>query len=307
MMLYDILIIGGGPAGLTAAVYARRSGRSALVLEKDAFGGQIANSPAVENIPGFELVSGTEFADRLTEQAIGQGAALESADVVSLTRDADGCFTAKSADGEEYRGRAVILAAGTKHRTLGLPREEEFIGNGISFCAVCDGSFCKDKPVAVVGGGNSALQEALLLSGLCEQVTVVQNLSTLTGEKPLIDALMEKENVDILFSSVLTAYEGDPATGLTGILVKHENGLTERVRAQMVFLAVGLEPQNGPFSGIVPLDLRGYADAGEDCVTGVPGLFAAGDCRRKRIRQVTTAASDGAVAALAACDYLDGR
>lgn len=306
-MLYDILIIGGGPAGLTAAVYARRSGKTALVLEKDAFGGQITNSPAVENIPGFERVSGTEFADRLTDQALAQGAELESADAVSLVRDEDGVFTVKSVDGKEYRGRAVILAAGTKHRTLGLPREEEFIGNGISFCAVCDGAFCKDRPVAVVGGGNSALQEALLLSELCEQVTVIQNLPELTGEKPLRDALMEKENVDIIFSSQLAAYEGDPATGLTGVLVKHENGLKERVRANMVFLAVGLEPQNAPFSALVPLDLRGYADAGEDCATGVPGLFAAGDCRRKRIRQVATAASDGAVAALAACDYLDGR
>ena len=306
-MLYDILIVGGGPAGLTAAVYARRAGKSAVVLEKDAFGGQITNSPAVENIPGFEHVTGTEFADRLTEQALAQGAVLESADVVSLTRDGDGCFTARSADGEEYRARAAILAAGTKHRTLGLPGEEAFIGNGISFCAVCDGAFCKDRPVAVVGGGNSALQEALMLSELCEQVTVVQNLPSLTGEKPLCDALMEKENVDILFSSLVTAYTGDPETGLTGLLVRHENGLTERVRADMVFLAVGLEPQNGPFADLVSLDLRGYADAGEDCMTSTPGLFAAGDCRRKRIRQVATAASDGAVAALAACDYLDGR
>jgi thioredoxin reductase (NADPH) len=312
-MLYDILVIGGGPAGLTAAVYARRAGKTVLVLEKGAFGGQITFSPAVENIPGFERVSGNEFADRLTDQALAQGAELESAEVTGLVREDDGTFSAFSESDPEtgrsktFRGRAVILASGAKHRTLGLPGEEDFIGNGISFCAVCDGAFYRDRPVAVVGGGNSALQEALLLSDLCEWVTVVQNLPVLTGEKPLADALMERENVDVIFSSLLTAYEGDPETGLTGILVKHENGLTERVRADAVFLAVGLEPQNGPFAPLVPLDGRGYADADDSCATPTPGLFVAGDCRKKKIRQVTTAASDGAVAALAACDFLDGR
>ena len=311
--MYDILVIGGGPAGLTAAVYARRAGKSVIVLEKDAFGGQITFSPAVENIPGFGRVSGNEFADKLTDQALVQGAELESAEITGLVRGDDGIFSAytdavsDSGRRKEFRGRAVILATGAKHRTLGLPGEEAFIGNGVSFCAVCDGAFYKDRPVAVVGGGNSALQEALLLSEICEWVTVVQNLPELTGEKQLADALAERENVDIIFSAVLSAYEGDPETGLTGILVKHENGLTERVRAEGVFLAVGLEPQNAPFSSLVPLDPRGYADADESCAVPTPGLFAAGDCRRKKIRQVTTAAADGAVAALAACDFLDGR
>ena len=306
-MTYDILIIGGGPAGLTAAVYARRAGKSTLVLEKDAFGGQITFSPEVENIPGFGTISGNEFAEKLTEQALGQGAELESAEIVSLGREEDGGYLALGSDGGEYRGRAVILAVGAKHRTLGLPGEEELIGNGISFCAVCDGAFYRDRAVVVVGGGNSALQEALLLSELCERVTVVQNLPFLTGEKKLSDALAEKENVEILCASLVSGYEGDASEGLRAVLVRHENGLTERIAADAVFLAVGLIPQNEPFSAFVDLDPRGYADAGEDCKTASPGLFAAGDCRAKTVRQVTTAAADGASAALAACDYLDGR
>ncbi len=306
-MIYDILVVGGGPAGLTAAIYARRAGKSVLVLERSAFGGQITFSPAVENIPGFARVSGNEFAELLTEQALGLGAELENADVAGMRRGEDGVFAAFTADGAEYHGRAAVLAAGARHRTLGLPGEEELIGNGISFCAVCDGAFYKDRCAAVIGGGNSALQEALLLSDLCERVIVVQNLPFLTGEKTLADALSARENVEVICSALLTAYEGDPETGLRSILVKRENGLTERVHVDAVFLAVGLEPQNDPFADLVPLDDRGYADADESCATPTPGLFAAGDCRRKKIRQVTTAASDGAAAALAACDYLDGR
>ena len=306
-MNYDILIIGGGPAGLTAAVYARRAGKSVLVLEKDAFGGQITFSPEVENIPGFEKISGNDFADLLTSQALAQGAELESAEIVSLSREEDGGYAAAASDGSEYSGRAVILAVGAKHRTLGLPGEAELIGSGVSFCAVCDGAFYRDRPVAVVGGGNSALPEALLLSELCERVTVIQNLPFLTGEKKLADALAEKENVEILCSSLVSGYVGDAGQGLRAVLVKHENGLTEKVAADAAFLAVGLIPQNEPFSALVPLDPRGYAEAGEDCRTGTPGLFAAGDCRVKSVRQVATAAADGATAALAACDYLDGR
>ena len=304
--MYDIVIVGGGPAGLTAALYTLRASHSALVIEKGSFGGQITYSPNVENIPGFESVSGNEFADKMVDQVLAQGADMESAEVTGITKNADGTFTVLT-DGDSFDARAVIIAAGAKHRTLGIPGEEDFIGNGISFCAVCDGAFYKGKHVAVVGGGNSALQEALLLSELCSKVTVIQNLAFLTGEKKLADALTAKDNVEILYSSLVDSYLGTPSDGITGVKVKREDGTIEELSVAAVFLAVGLEPQNENFADLVALDGFGYADSDETCTTKTSGLFVAGDCRKKKIRQVTTAASDGAVAALAACDYLDGR
>ena len=301
--MYDIIIVGGGPAGLTAAVYARRANRSVLVIEKDSFGGQITFSPNVENIPGFEAVSGNEFAEKLVGQALEQGADMESAEVTGIVRGENGVFTVLT-DGDAWLSGSVILASGAKHRTLGLEGEEELIGNGISFCAVCDGAFYRGRQVAVVGGGNSALQETLLLADLCEKVTVIQNLPFLTGEKKLADAVAAKPNVEVITSAVVDAYLGTPDTGVTGVRIKKDGGELIELPAAAVFLAVGLVPQNEAFADLVALDERGYADSGENCLTKTPGLFVAGDCRAKRIRQVTTAAADGAVAALAACDYL---
>ena len=204
--MHDIIIVGGGPAGLTAAVYALRAGRSVLVIEKNAFGGQIAYSPKVENIPGTRVISGTEFADHLTDQAMALGADMELEKVIKVEKTTDG-FDVCTEEGSTFRGKTVILALGVKHRTLGLPGEEELIGNGISFCAVCDGAFYTGQEVAMIGGGNSALQEALLLSEVCSKVTVVQNLAGFTGEKKLADALMQKENVTAIFSTVVVGYE----------------------------------------------------------------------------------------------------
>ena len=301
----DILVIGGGPAGLTAAVYARRADKSVTVIEKDAFGGQITQSPKVENIPGFESVSGIEFAERLVDQALAQGADMESAEVTGIRENPDGTFTALTDEGTEYTGRAVILAAGARHRMLGLDGEEDFVGNGLSFCAVCDGAYYRDRDVAVVGGGNSALQEALLLSDLCRKVTVIQNLATLTGEERMASQLKARDNVEILYSTVVSRYLGDDENGVTGLIVKGGDGWETEITADGVFVAVGLEPQNEAFRNVVDLDGRGYAASNENCATKTPGVFVAGDCRSKRIRQVTTAAADGAVAALAACDWLD--
>ncbi len=302
--MYDVIVIGGGPAGLTAALYSRRAGKTALVIEKSTFGGQITFSPCVENIPGFTSLSGNEFAEKMVDQAIFQGVEMENYTVTGVKTE-EGKITV-STDGGDFEARAVIIATGAKHRLLGLPREEEFVGNGISFCAVCDGAFYTGADVAVIGGGNSALQEALLLADLAKSVTVVQNLDFLTGEKALEEKLRERENVKIITGSVVDAYLG--ASELTGIRIKEEkSGKTTDIAVSGVFLAVGLIPQNEPFSELIKLDERGYALSGEDCRTDRKGVFVAGDCRRKRIRQVTTAAADGAVAALAACDYIDGK
>ena len=302
--MYDILIIGGGPAGLTAAIYGLRAGKSVLVIEKGGFGGQIAFSPKVENIPGFAVISGAEFADKLTEQALGLGADVEMEKVIALETTAEG-FIAKTEEGSEFAGRTVILALGVKHRTLGLPGEEELIGNGISFCAVCDGAFYAGQEVAMIGGGNSALQEALLLSEVCKKVTVVQNLPTFTGEKRLADALMEKENVTTIFSTVVSGYKTENGA-LVGLELKsEETGAVSAITVDGAFLAVGLQPENDPFAELAGLNDWGYFDSAEDCRTKTPGLFVAGDCRSKRIRQVVTAAGDGAIAAMAACHYLD--
>lgn len=301
--MYDVLIVGGGPAGLTAAVYALRAGKTVLVIEKAGFGGQIAFSPKVENIPGTIQISGAEFAEKLIEQAMNLGADVELETVTGLQKQGD-VFRVSTEDGNVYEGRTVILATGVKHRMLGLPGEEELVGKGISFCAVCDGAFYEGQDTAMIGGGNSALQEALLLSEVCNHVTVVQNLADFTGEKKLAEALLEKKNVTVHFSTLVDGYLTD-GEQLTGLRIRNDvTGETQELKVDGAFLAVGLMPENEAFSAFADLNDWGYFDSAEDCVTKTEGLFVAGDCRSKRIRQVTTAAADGAVAAMAACRYL---
>ena len=302
--MYDIIVVGGGPAGLTAAIYGLRAGKSVLVIEKNSFGGQIAFSPKVENIPATRSISGAEFADKLTDHAMDLGAEVELEKVISVEKQED-IFCVATEEGSTFQGKSVILAVGVKHRTLGLPGEEELIGNGISFCAVCDGAFYTGQEVAMIGGGNSALQEALLLSEVCKKVTIVQNLAFLTGEKKLADALAEKNNVEILYSTVVSQYLTENGT-LSALELHNEvTGEQTQIAVEGVFLAVGLQPENEAFSGLVKLNDWGYFDCGENCLTDTAGVFVAGDCRSKQIRQVVTASGDGAVAAMAACRYLD--
>ena len=302
--MYDMIIVGGGPAGLTAAVYAMRAGKTVLVIEKNSFGGQIAFSPKVENIPGTIQISGAAFADQLVEQAMNLGAEVELEKVVKVEK-ADGIFKVFTEEESVFEGRAVILATGVKHRTLGLPGEAELIGNGISFCAVCDGAFYTGQDVAMIGGGNSALQEALLLSEVCNKVTIVQNLAFLTGEQKLADALKEKDNVEIIYSTVVASYETRDGA-LTGLRLRSElTGEESAISVDGVFLAVGLQPENEAFAELAQLNDWGYFDSQEDCTTRTEGVFVAGDCRSKRIRQVVTASADGAIAAMAACRYMD--
>ena len=301
--MHDIIIVGGGPAGLTAAVYALRAGKTVLVIEKNGFGGQIAYSPKVENIPGTITISGAEFADKLTEQAMNLGADVELENVIRV--ESGEIKRVYTEEGGCYEGKAVILSVGVKHRMLGLPGEEELVGNGLSFCAVCDGAFYTDQNVAVIGGGNSALQEALLLSEVCSKVTVVQNLAYFTGEKKLADTLMTRGNVEVLFGTVVTEYLAENGS-LTGLKLKRENGGELVLPVDGAFLAVGLVPENDAFASLAELNEYGYFASGEDCTTKTAGIYVAGDCRGKSIRQVTTAAGDGAVAAMAACRYIDG-
>lgn len=301
--MYDIIVIGAGPAGLTAALYARRANKSVLVLEKGAFGGQITFSPRVENIPGFCSVTGNEFAEKMIEQVLEQGADIEPCEVLGIK---DGDIKTVVTDSGEYEARAIVVATGAKHRLPGIENEQKYIGEGISFCAVCDGAFYEGKTVAVLGGGNSALQEAILLSELAEKVYVVQNLDTLTGEQKLRERLFEKKNVEIITGSVITKLHGE--SELTGITVHTAATDSDRViDIDGLFVAIGLIPQNEAFADLMELDSYGYADSGEDCTTKTNGIFVAGDCRKKSTRQVTTAVADGAVAALAACDYVDSN
>ena len=299
--MYDLIVIGGGPAGLTAALYARRANKTVLVIEKGSFGGQITYSPKVENIPGFTEITGNEFGEKMVEQVLAQEADVECAEVLEIK---DGVYKTVVTDSGDFTAKAIVIATGAKHRLLGLPGEEKYIGEGISFCAVCDGAFYEGKEVAVIGGGNSALQEAILLADLAKKVTVVQNLDFLTGEKKLQDKLATKSNVEVILGTVVDSFIGGES--LEGIRIRKEaDGTVRDLMVDGVFVAIGLVPQNEVFAGLGPLDGRGYIISGEDCLTGTAGVFAAGDCRTKAIRQVTTAVADGAVAALAACAYAD--
>ena len=300
----DIIVVGGGPAGMTAALYALRNGKSALVLEKHGFGGQITYSPKVENWPGTAQMSGNEFADAFLEQIMSQGAEVDLAEVVRVEDrgDVKAVFTD---DGALHEAKAVILATGVKHRMLGLPGETELVGEGISFCAVCDGDFFTDGVVCVAGGGNSALQEAILLAGKCRKVIMLQDLDAFTGEQKLQDALFARENVEKRTGVTITALNTENQK-LRGVSVQSRaTGETENIPCDGLFVAIGLIPENEPFASLAALNEYGYFDSGEECGTRTPGLFVAGDCRSKRVRQLTTAAADGATAALAACRYLD--
>lgn len=301
--MHDIIIIGAGPAGLTAAIYARRANKSVLLLDRAAFGGQITYSPKVENYPGYESISGSALAEKMVEQVLAQGAEVEMENAIGI-EDLGKTKAVLTEEGNRYEGQAVILACGAQHRHLGLAQEERFIGDGISFCAVCDGAFYQNKTVALIGGGNSALQEALLLSETCKKVFVIQNLPYLTGEKRLQELLAKRGNVEIMTQTVVAAIADTPAfSAIT--LESTVDGKRSELPLDGMFIAIGLKPENDAFAPLVALDEAGYISAGEDCLTRTDGLFVAGDCRQKAVRQVTTATADGAVAAIAACRYID--
>ncbi|MBR0415146.1 MAG: FAD-dependent oxidoreductase [Clostridia bacterium] len=302
--MYDIIVVGGGPAGMTAALYALRNGKSALVIEKAGFGGQITNSPKVENFPGSLSISGNELADSMFSQMMEQGADIEIETVCAIA-DAGDKKIVRTEEGSAFECKAVIIATGVKHRLLGLPGETDLIGEGISFCAVCDGDFYKGQTVCVAGGGNSALQEAILLADKCKQVIMLQDLPYFTGEERLQKVLFARENVKAVTGVKIEALvaEGGELKGVE--FTKTDSGTRETIACDGLFVAIGLIPENEPFKDIAALNDYGYFETDEGCTTKTPGIFVAGDCRAKKIRQVTTAAADGTIAALAACEYIN--
>jgi len=302
--MVDVLVVGGGPAGMTAALYALRNGKTVTVLEKTGFGGQIVHSPKVENWPGTARMSGNEYADKFLEQILDQGAVVDLTEVINV-EDRGDVKIVTTAEGTTYEAKAVILATGVKHRELGLVGEREMVGEGVSYCAVCDADFFRGKKVCVAGGGNSALQEAMLLSGKCAEVIMLQDLPEFTGEKTLQDLLFAKENVSARTGVKIVDLGMDEHVQLTGVTIENADGTRETIPCDGLFIAIGLIPENEAFSNVAKLDEWGYFDSPESCESGTPGIFVAGDCRAKQIRQLTTAAGDGTIAALTACRYID--
>lgn len=300
-MVYDVAVVGAGIAGMTAAIYACRAGKSVVMFEKESIGGQIALSPKVENYPGFTAISGLDLSDNIFQQALGLGVDLE-VDEVKSVEQADGIFKITCAYGA-YEAKSVVLATGLKHRRL--EAAAPFEGRGVSYCAVCDGAFYKGKTVAVVGGGNTAVSEAIYLADICEKVYLIHRRSGYRAEKAVMDTFMAKENIIRLENKVVEKVGGDKtASHLT--LKDTVDGSLSELDIDGLFVALGHEPQSAAFAGLIELDGDGFALSDESCTTPTPGLFVAGDCRRKAVRQLTTAASDGASAGLAAAKYVDG-
>ena len=294
--MFDVIIVGAGPAGMTAAIYARRASKSVLVLEAKSYGGQIINTPDIENYPVEAHISGFDFATKLYEQAKGLGAEFKFEKVVGL-RDENGVkrvVTTKN----EYEAKTVILATGSENRKLGVEGEDALVGRGISYCATCDGAFFRKKTVAVVGGGNTALEDALYLADLAEKVYLIHRRDTFRGEDATVKKLAARENVEFVYNSTVTALHAEKR--LNAIDVTNKDGSVRTIEVKGLFVAVGRIPENQNFASLVELDPAGYAVAGEDCRTKTPGVFVAGDNRTKNVRQLVTAAADGAVAATAA-------
>lgn len=299
--MYDIIIIGAGTAGLSAAIYGVRAGKKVLVLESASYGGQIITSPEVENYPGIKKISGFEFATNLYEQATELGAEIEFAKVTQIRED--GAQKVVVTEEKDYICRSVILATGAKNRPLGLENEQKLIGKGISYCATCDGAFYKGKTVAVNGGGNTALEDAAFLTGYCEKVYLIHRRDSFRGEQKQVEALRQKANLEfVLESNIVKLIAEDRLKAIEVQNVKTKE--PRSIELSGLFVAIGQMPENGVFSPPVQLDQAGYIVAGEDCKTNAAGIFAAGDCRTKTVRQLATAAADGAVAALAACDFI---
>lgn len=297
--MYDILIIGAGPAGLTAAIYAKRAGYSALLLEGGTPGGQAATTPDIENWPGSKQVSGPDFAMNLYEQAQALGTDIRFERVASLSDN--GTYKTVTTGGSTYEGRTVIIANGVRRRKLEVPGEERLAGRGVSYCATCDGNFFRGRDTAVVGGGNTALEDALFLANICPNVYLVHRRDTFRAERHLIDALAAAPNIHVLLSHKVVEVQGEQA--VTSLLVEGPDG-RRSLPVAGVFAAVGLAPDNQVFSPPLELNEAGYIIAGEDTRTNVPGIFAAGDTRVKDLRQLVTAAADGASAASQAGRYL---
>ena len=297
--MFDIIIIGAGTAGLTAALYGARAGKKVLEKEKKNTGGQIINSPTIENYPGIRHISGFEFIQSLQEQAEAAGATIQNSRAQKIVDQGEGKVVMTKE--KLYQSRAVIICTGVVQKKLGLPKEKELTGCGVSYCAVCDGAFYRDKRVAVVGGGNTALEDALFLSNYCKRVYLIHRRDQFRGESWMVNQLLQKENVEFILESTIVCLQGN--TSLESLQIKNvKTNIIDELTVNGLFIAIGQQPSNESFAGTVDLDEQGFICADETCRTNVRGIFAAGDCRTKKVRQLVTAAADGAVAALASCE-----
>lgn len=298
--MYDIIVIGGGPAGLTAALYAARAGKSVMVLEQNSFGGQIATSPRVENYPSIAEISGAQLANDMFEQAVSHGVEF---DMGCATVAKNGQLFDVATEYNNYQAKAVILATGVSHKHLGIDSEQQFAGKGICYCAVCDGAFFRDKDVCVVGDGNSAAQYALYLQDICSSVTLLTLFDKLFCDKELTTRIVNSDKIQWIQNVSVAEFVGEEQ--LTAVVYKDSDGAITYHDTDGVFIAIGQQPHNQPFEHLVQLDDKGFIVAGDDCKTSCPGIFVAGDCRTKLVRQCTTAVGDGATAAFVACQYVD--
>ncbi len=300
--MHDIIIIGAGIAGLTAAIYGRRAGLTVALLEKNIFGGQMVESAEVENYPGVPVTTGPELAAAACEQAEKLGAQIIYDTCTALEREDDGSWKITGA-AAEYQAKAVIIANGATHRRLGCEGEERFAGRGVSYCATCDGAFFRGRDVAVVGGGNTALEDALFLANMCNKVYLVHRRDQFRADKVLVDAARQRENIEFVMDAQITRITGGQKVG--GAEVTFRKGETRAIDLDAVFIAIGVQPDTEVFASIVSRDASGYIIADENGETGVEGLYVAGDCRAKRLRQIVTAAADGANAAFSASNYIN--
>ena len=300
-MTYDTIIIGCGPSGMTAAIYLLRAGKKVLILEKENIGGQISSSPSVENYPGYISISGAELSNNLYDQVINLGGEIELEKVINIK---DGKTKTVITEDNTYKTKTIIIATGSKYRLLGLPNEIELIGNGIHFCVACDGAFYKNKVVAVIGGGNSAIINALTLSDICKKVYVIQNLDDLTGEKLLGDKLKNKSNVEIYYNAIVKEVIGDDSLKEIKITSKNEK---INIKLDGMFISIGQIPQSDFIKDLIKINKLNYIESDNDCKTNIEGIYVSGDVRNKKVRQLTTAVNDGTIAALVAINYIDNN
>lgn len=299
--MYDIIIIGGGVSGMTSALYSLRNGKKVLLIEGESIGGQIAQSPRVENYPTHKEISGLQLGEELFNQISDLGVEFEF-DIIEKVEKIGDYFYVKGEFGE-YKSKSVIIANGVKHRKLRLPNEDKFIGKGIYYCAICDGPFFEGKDVTLIGDGNTALQYALLLSNICSKVNLVIMFDKFFGDDNLVKAVEKRKNIEITRNSKTIELLGEES--LEGIRFEKDGKTTFDIMGTPLFVAIGQVPDNKKFENLADLDHQGYFDSDETTMTKTPGLFVAGDTRKKLVRQVTTACGDGAVAATQACNYLN--
>ena len=302
---YDVAIIGGGPAGLTAGIYAARAGKSTAVIERGLIGGQITFTDSIDNFPAAPGMNGSEYAMKIQSQAESFGAEIIMDEITEVAppESEGGAFKIKG-NSDEYEATAVVLATGLDNRKMGISGEDGLISRGISFCAVCDGAFFRNKEVAVYGGGNTAVEDAAFLANICSKVTIIHRRDRFRAEQAVVDELKALDNVEFVMTSNVVGVNGDKA--LESITVKNnETGETRDIDVSALFVAIGKIPNGKPFANLVATDEAGYFDIGETCEASTPGVFVAGDGRSKELKQLTTAVSDGSIAATKACHYVD--